>query len=95
MNRKKKELTNENKSLKFELLNATKKFNDMAEMVNDLEQYLRRESFKIRDILVFGNRPYEGNTDNIFIRVAKLIGVKVKHEGILVSHRLYILSRKE
>ena len=63
-----KELINENKCLKSELLNVTKKLNDMAEKVNDLEQYSRRECLEIRGIPVLGN-PHEENTDNIVIKV--------------------------
>ena len=61
--------------------------NDIAVMVNDLEQYSRRECLEIRGIPVLGNRPHEENTDNIVIKVAELIGVKINHEDISVSHR--------
>ena len=45
-----KELINENKSLKSQLLTTTKQLNDMAEVVNGLEQYSRRECVEIRGI---------------------------------------------
>ena len=83
-----KELMNENKCLKSQLLATTNKLNVMAEEINNLEQYSRRECVEIRGIPLPTNQSIKENTDNIVIKVANLIGVKIKNEDISVSHRL-------
>ena len=59
----------------------------MAEEINKLEQYSRRECVEIRGIPLPTNQSIKENTDNIVIKVANLIGVKIKNEDNTVSHR--------
>ena len=77
----------ENKSLKAELRDTTKKLNDLPEKCDDLEQYSRRECVEIRGIPLPGHQQSE-NTDQIAIKVAGLMGLDVKDEDLSVSHRL-------
>lgn len=83
-----KELINENKSLRSELLAATKKLNDMAGVLDNLEQYSRRECVEIRGIPLPANESVKEDTDNIAKQVANLIGVKIESDDISISHRL-------
>ena len=45
-----KDLVNENKSIKVELRDTTKKLKDLMDRCDDLEQYSRRECVEIRGI---------------------------------------------
>lgn len=64
-----KDHVNENKSLKVELRDTTKKLNDLTEKCDDLEQYSRRECVDIRGIPLPANQQLE-NTDEIAIKFA-------------------------
>ena len=77
-------IVQENKLLKEEILNLSNQLHVQKESINDVEQYIRRECLEISGI---PQLPQE-DTNEIVIKVGKLIGVNVGKADISVSHRL-------
>ena len=74
----------ENSSLKVQLLAQAKEINQHHDLLNEYEQYSRRECLEISGI---PQRPRE-NTNQIVIDIGEAIGVDITEEDISVSHRL-------
>ena len=55
------------------------------EEVNDLEQYGRRECLKFQGLAWNKNE----NTDDLILRVSKMVGVDLKAEEISVSNFIF------
>ena len=81
------ELINENKSLKSELRSSVNELKYLKDAYDDLEQYTRRECLKIKGIPL-PTRSKREDTNNIVIKVADKVGVRIVEEDISVSHRL-------
>ena len=79
-------IVQENKLLKEEILNLSNQLHVQKESINDFEQYIMRECLEISGI---PQLPQE-DTNEIVIKVGKLIGVNVGKADISVSHRLPI-----
>lgn len=76
----------ENKMLKGEVLNLRNQVNNQQNVLNDMEQYSRRECLEIRGIAE--DPHYEEETKDIVVKVAGLMGVEIDEQDISVSHRL-------
>lgn len=74
----------ENGALKSQLNVITDKLREHESMLDDQEQYLRRECVEIKGIPVQDDE----DTNDIVIQVAQLAGVDVQDEDISISHRL-------
>lgn len=57
-------------------------------LCNDIEQYSQGECVEIQGIPVSEHE----DTNKIVVRVGKLMGVEIKEDNILVSHRLPTIS---
>ena len=71
----------------MELQATTKKLQDLSGAHNDLEQYVRRECVEIRGIPLPSSHSKE-DTNEIVLKVAKLMGVDIEDRDISISHRL-------
>ena len=82
-----KELIAENKILKSTIHSMEKKMSQIYDKYNDMEQYSRRECLEIHGIPQ-PQDPKSENTNDVVLRVGKLMGVNLSQEDISVSHRL-------
>ena len=76
----------ENKLLKEEVLRLSNSLQAEKETVSDLEQYIRRECLEISGI----PEEMHEDTNDIVIRVGRMIGVEIENSDISISHRLPI-----
>ncbi len=81
-NKERKILMAENESLKEKVLKSE---NEIKLFCNDIDQYLRRDCVEIRGLPVSSERC---NTNEVFIKVAKKIGVDLVPCDIRVNHPL-------
>ena len=89
----KEEINAENKRLKTELLNATNELNVHKEVLNNVEQYSRRDCLEIRGIPI-EDRQHSENTNEITVKVGNALGVEMDMQDISTSHRLPAYSDK-
>ena len=85
-----KVLQAENQDLKLHVCKLEAVTRQTHEEVIDLEQYGRRECLEFQGLGWNKNE----NTDDLIIRVSKMVGVDLKAEEISVSHRLSPASNK-
>jgi len=85
-----KVLQAENQDLKMHVRKLEAVTSQTDEDVNDLEQYGRRECLEFQGLAWNMNE----NTDDLILRVSKMVGVDLKAEEISVSHRLSPASDK-
>ena len=85
-----KVLQAENQDLKLHVRKLEAVTSQTHEEVNDLEQYGRRECLEFQGLAWNKNE----NTDDLVLRVSKMVGVDLKAEEISVSHRLSPASDK-
>ena len=86
-------LAKENQFLKNQLAELWKEVNDVKVVMDEQEQYFRRESLEIRGIPT----TLKENTDEIVKSIGSLLDVKIEEQDISVSHRtpLYINKQQE
>ena len=84
---KQKELVAENKILKSTLHSMEKKMSQIHDKYNDMEQYSRRECLEIHGVPQ-PQDPKSENTNDVVLRVGKLMGINLSQEDISVSYRL-------
>ncbi len=89
MEGEKREIIDENKRMKSEILNMSNEWKEMKESFNTLEQYSRRDCVEVRGIPFMEGTTGE-DTNNIVVKVSKVMGVNVRKEDISVSHRLAV-----
>jgi len=80
----------ENQDLKLHVRKLEAVTSQTHEEVKDLEQYGRRECLEFQGMAWNKNE----NTDDLILRVSKMVGVDLKAEEISVSHRLSPASDK-
>ena len=80
----------ENQDLELHVRKLEAVTSQTHEEVNDLEQYGRRECLEFQGLAWNKNE----NTDDLILRVSKMVGVDLKAEEISVSHRLSPASDK-
>ena len=71
-----------NKMSKNEVLNLRNQVNNQQNVIHDMEQYSRRECLEIRGIAE--DPHYEGDTNDIVVKVAGLLGVEIDEQDISV-----------
>ena len=76
----------ENKLLKEEVLRLSNSLQAEKETVSDLEHYIRRECLEITGI----PEEMHEDTNDIVIRVGRMIGVEIENSDISISHWLPI-----
>ena len=79
-----------NQDLKLHVRKLEAVTSQTREEVNDLEQYGRRECLEFQGLAWNKNE----NTDDLILRVSKMVGVNLKAEEISASHRLSPASDK-
>ena len=82
-----KELIAKNKILKSTMHSMEKKMSQIYDKDNDMEQYSRQECLEIHGIPQ-PQDPKSEKTNDVVLRVGKLMGVNLSQEDISVSHRL-------
>ena len=80
----------ENQNLKLHIRKLEAVTSQIHKEVNDLEQYGRRECFEFQGLAWNKNE----NTDDLVLRVSKMVGVDLKAEEISISHGLSPASDK-
>ena len=85
-----KVLQAENQDLKLHVSKLEAVTSQTHEEVNDLEQYGRQKCLEFQGLAWNKNE----NTDDLDLRVSKMVGVDLKAEEISVSHRLSPASDK-
>ena len=83
----------ENSVLKAELTKASTEIAALYHMVNEQEQYGRRDCLEFRGIPASNSHTPE-QTDEIVIKISEAVGVKIQKEDISISHRLPALLRE-
>ena len=81
-----KDLTKESSMLKSETYRLANEMKQFSDRLNELEQYSRRDCVEIRGVPI--NPHHEENTDDIVVKVAKLMDVTITEQDISISHRL-------
>jgi len=71
-------------SLKSQVMHSSAEINAHGTLINDLEQYSRRDCVEIRGIPVTDDE----DTDEIVEKVGDLMGVNIEGDDISISHRL-------
>ena len=82
-------LQEENKILKSVIHVAEGQLCQIQNVLNDLEQYSRRECLEIQGIPASEDSVNE-STNDIVCKISKLMGVEIASEDVSVSHRLPI-----
>ena len=82
------QIIKENAQLKIDLNNANKQIGILQDMVNDQEQYGRRDCLEIRGIPSIQSE----QTDEIVLKVSEAIGIKLQNEDISISNRLPMMN---
>jgi len=85
-----KVLLAENQDLKLHIRKLEAVTSQTHEEVNDLEQYGCRDCLEFQELAWDRNE----NTDDLVLRVSKMVGVDLKGEEISVAHRLSLASDK-
>ena len=80
-----KNLKEENASLKADLFEAHKQLKLQEDLLDNAEQYSRRDCFEVRGV---PKQDAEENTDEIIQTIGEFIGVAIDATDISVSHRL-------
>ena len=83
-------LAKENQFLKNQLAELWKEVNDVKVVMDEQEQYFRRESLEIRGIPT----TLKENTDEIVKSIGSLLDVKIEEQDISVSHRMPLSINK-
>ena len=86
-----KESCQENNRLKTEIFRLNNVVQAQKDVINDLEQYFRRDCLETRGILLNESE----NTDSIVQQLRKKIGIDVTDEDISVSHRLQVSHKAD
>jgi hypothetical protein len=81
-----KSLQQENQLLRSQVSNLENTTAQISSNLNDLDQYIRRDTLEIKGIAV----QRDDNTDDLVCSVAALVNVHMQPEDITISHRLKV-----